>query len=181
MVTEDVRRVGIDFECPFVLPLSGIEIPLIVEIVVRQLRVAFGESVIKFHRLECSSLSPLRNSLGPREHVKAICKTIAAGKPRIRRRITWVFGNGFPEILQALACALLVVSFQEITRPEIRLPVVRVRCRFALQPVLLLRRNLNSYLVGDGLRYFAFYLQGVTRSEERRVGKECRSRWSPYH
>ena len=24
-------------------------------------------------------------------------------------------------------------------------------------------------------------LQGVYRSEERRVGKECRSRWSPYH
>src|SRR5256885_10507097 len=23
--------------------------------------------------------------------------------------------------------------------------------------------------------------QGATRSEERRVGKECRSRWSPYH
>ena len=23
--------------------------------------------------------------------------------------------------------------------------------------------------------------QGCTRSEERRVGKECRSRWSPYH
>ena len=22
---------------------------------------------------------------------------------------------------------------------------------------------------------------GVIRSEERRVGKECRSRWSPYH
>ena len=22
---------------------------------------------------------------------------------------------------------------------------------------------------------------GVNRSEERRVGKECRSRWSPYH
>ena len=22
---------------------------------------------------------------------------------------------------------------------------------------------------------------GVGRSEERRVGKECRSRWSPYH
>ena len=26
--------------------------------------------------------------------------------------------------------------------------------------------------------FFSFYL---TRSEERRVGKECRSRWSPYH
>ena len=27
---------------------------------------------------------------------------------------------------------------------------------------------------------FSFTL-GDTRSEERRVGKECRSRWSPYH
>ena len=24
-------------------------------------------------------------------------------------------------------------------------------------------------------------MDGFTRSEERRVGKECRSRWSPYH
>ena len=24
-------------------------------------------------------------------------------------------------------------------------------------------------------------LVGLVRSEERRVGKECRSRWSPYH
>src|SRR5256885_15231214 len=26
-----------------------------------------------------------------------------------------------------------------------------------------------------------FCLMGLGRSEERRVGKECRSRWSPYH
>ena len=25
------------------------------------------------------------------------------------------------------------------------------------------------------------YLFALLRSEERRVGKECRSRWSPYH
>ena len=25
------------------------------------------------------------------------------------------------------------------------------------------------------------YVTILTRSEERRVGKECRSRWSPYH
>ena len=25
------------------------------------------------------------------------------------------------------------------------------------------------------------YVMGRHRSEERRVGKECRSRWSPYH
>ena len=27
----------------------------------------------------------------------------------------------------------------------------------------------------------ALAVGGVLRSEERRVGKECRSRWSPYH
>jgi len=36
--------------------------------------------------------------------------------------------------------------------------------------VLLL---FGGFLVGFGTRY--------ARSEERRVGKECRSRWSPYH
>ena len=34
---------------------------------------------------------------------------------------------------------------------------------------------LNSHF-----SYFISWLQGI-RSEERRVGKECRSRWSPYH
>ena len=27
----------------------------------------------------------------------------------------------------------------------------------------------------------AAHIQSTFRSEERRVGKECRSRWSPYH
>ena len=27
----------------------------------------------------------------------------------------------------------------------------------------------------------AHAMDGAARSEERRVGKECRSRWSPYH
>jgi hypothetical protein len=31
---------------------------------------------------------------------------------------------------------------------------------------------------GSGL---ILYKDGSSRSEERRVGKECRSRWSPYH
>src|SRR5256886_1581167 len=32
-----------------------------------------------------------------------------------------------------------------------------------------------------GRRDDMFIVRGVNRSEERRVGKECRSRWSPYH
>src|SRR5688572_31243858 len=34
----------------------------------------------------------------------------------------------------------------------------------------------------EGARRWAHHLApGEVRSEERRVGKECRSRWSPYH
>ena len=36
----------------------------------------------------------------------------------------------------------------------------------------------NTAGTGDGLSKYPFE---DTRSEERRVGKECRSRWSPYH
>ena len=34
--------------------------------------------------------------------------------------------------------------------------------------------------VMDG-RFVPSISYGMPRSEERRVGKECRSRWSPYH
>ena len=44
--------------------------------------------------------------------------------------------------------------------------------------------DANSML--KGFDYNAYYRNdakdvNLTRSEERRVGKECRSRWSPYH
>src|SRR3712207_7520421 len=34
---------------------------------------------------------------------------------------------------------------------------------------------------GEGPLQELLALQVLARSEERRVGKECRSRWSPYH
>ena len=34
---------------------------------------------------------------------------------------------------------------------------------------------------GSGTRLYPVTLAVRIRSEERRVGKECRSRWSPYH
>ena len=34
---------------------------------------------------------------------------------------------------------------------------------------------------GNGNRRILSATNELTRSEERRVGKECRSRWSPYH
>ena len=40
------------------------------------------------------------------------------------------------------------------------------------------KRKKPKFKVGDMVRCEA---EGFIRSEERRVGKECRSRWSPYH
>ena len=36
-------------------------------------------------------------------------------------------------------------------------------------------------LISTETRYYFFEMVYDVRSEERRVGKECRSRWSPYH
>ena len=47
-------------------------------------------------------------------------------------------------------------------------------------PLLLPRiARTTADLVGDGC--IVTLIGGDGRSEERRVGKECRSRWSPYH
>src|SRR3712207_7552248 len=44
------------------------------------------------------------------------------------------------------------------------------------------RASLLQHLgVGSVVYVFALALLLWLRSEERRVGKECRSRWSPYH
>src|SRR3712207_7386595 len=48
--------------------------------------------------------------------------------------------------------------------------VVPVRTRSQLIGVLIMANTGDVELTDDDLR-----------SEERRVGKECRSRWSPYH
>ena len=39
----------------------------------------------------------------------------------------------------------------------------------------------NCAVGHDNVDVVAAELRGIKRSEERRVGKECRSRWSPYH
>src|SRR5260370_9407776 len=53
------------------------------------------------------------------------------------------------------------------------LPIFPVRARSGFFPV----RSFGSI----GRRIRARARARVGRSEERRVGKECRSRWSPYH
>ena len=55
--------------------------------------------------------------------------------------------------------------------------VIIVNVLQLLGPLLLIAGiGLTVYLVAKELIKF-----NKKRSEERRVGKECRSRWSPYH
>ena len=41
--------------------------------------------------------------------------------------------------------------------------------------------NETTHSIFYAPQYLAMALGYFERSEERRVGKECRSRWSPYH
>src|SRR2546426_5956466 len=55
----------------------------------------------------------------------------------------------------------------------------------ALLPTTRLRGTaVTFFLISSIIKILAVFtaiMVGVARSEERRVGKECRSRWSPYH
>src|SRR5256885_5540029 len=65
-----------------------------------------------------------------------------------------IFLSGFPFRVQRRS--LLQVAIKEIRRGAI-----------GSQPIFVFQKIM--------------YLVREDRSEERRVGKECRSRWSPYH
>ena len=43
-----------------------------------------------------------------------------------------------------------------------------------------IKENVNKIIIGKS-QVIDLILTSILRSEERRVGKECRSRWSPYH
>ena len=47
-------------------------------------------------------------------------------------------------------------------------------CGFEVEELIDLGAEISKVVVG-------VVTECVPRSEERRVGKECRSRWSPYH
>ena len=44
-----------------------------------------------------------------------------------------------------------------------------------------LAKTGNYYDLTNNVIRASWNISSVTRSEERRVGKECRSRWSTYH
>src|SRR5687768_8328318 len=73
-----------------------------------------------------------------------------------------------PEVIEALNHGLALVT-------------TRVSCEFMAELVafdeVILRMRLAELAQNRITMKFEYW----RRSEERRVGKECRSRWSPYH
>ena len=46
---------------------------------------------------------------------------------------------------------------------------------------IVMMRSFPAVTDATGYKRVGFVFPCYARSEERRVGKECRSRWSPYH
>ena len=60
-------------------------------------------------------------------------------------------------------------------------PVFGSKCAPVQHMVNILCAVLLGPWYGVVVAFTASLLRNLLRSEERRVGKECRSRWSPYH
>src|SRR5258708_19303213 len=74
-------------------------------------------------------------------------------------------------------CALPIWAHGRLQRRELHLRHLGTR-RFARKRPGRLRYRMAG---ADDADYRAYASRRNGRSEERRVGKECRSRWSPYH
>src|SRR3712207_8789700 len=81
-----------------------------------------------------------------------------------------------------------VTGVQTCALPIFPPPVLGYWLKTSLLTTSLLLQTAQRWplprgILGCSLRRAAIVLQIMilTRSEERRVGKECRSRWSPYH
>ena len=110
--------------------------------------------------------------------------TRGGAEPRNRRprlRVIALFLGGMVAAMLALLCILEAWVRAHSTR----VVAARVSGPFIeSDPDLLVRYTSGGrrLVPGAHVRILKHRLSGLDiRSEERRVGKECRSRWSPYH
>ena len=103
---------------------------------------------------------------------------------------TWLGGGvtedptGTDEILQLLALPVLALATFALASEGVASRLTRLAIGVAL--LIALVPLLQLLPIGQGLwtsgpAREALQQDLAARSEERRVGKECRSRWSPYH
>src|SRR3989442_10998364 len=80
-------------------------------------------------------------------------------------------------------CPLCRISQGEVLAEFQRWKLVRTKTMKGHKERLMLfhkehLRTLDEGSIGEA---YLLLMKAGSRSEERRVGKECRSRWSPYH
>ena len=69
----------------------------------------------------------------------------------------------------------------QVQESEVPPPAVRVDRSRLIKPGIVIVGVLVGFIIGAPPALMAAFGAAMMRSEERRVGKECRSRWSPYH
>src|SRR5256885_403941 len=138
---------------------------------------------------------PRARSSGPSAFGIAAAVLAAAAPGGAARRDRWRPAAGPeapPEVAQAPAQSTKPSEPEPVPAPELTepqnpvdaleqpasgLPALQDSDAHVTQALngLLGRDKAGSFLQMDG------FVRRAVRSEERRVGKECRSRWSPYH
>src|SRR2546426_103896 len=96
--------------------------------------------------------------------------------PRRARRSRWmgrciVTGEHGFTLLELMFIVTIVGILVTMAVPSYQTSVVKAREAVLVRDLFTIRDLLDQHRADKG-KY---------RSEERRVGKECRSRWSPYH
>ena len=73
----------------------------------------------------------------------------------------------------------------QITGQRLQLPHIPKKIDFKIKTITTDKEGHYIIIKGsiqeEGITIVNIYAPNIGRSEERRVGKECRSRWSPYH
>ena len=85
---------------------------------------------------------------------------------------------------------IAIVDDIETEHALLKMRLERQLSLYGVETEILEFDSSESFLAAEKERHFTvafldIYMKGLSgmdaRSEERRVGKECRSRWSPYH
>src|SRR5256886_10750405 len=99
-----------------------------------------------------------------------------------------LYDRYYESLASELPAPDLVIYLQakpEVLRARIAKKASRDETRIALEYIEEVARAYEHfffrYAASDLLVINTSEIDFVERSEERRVGKECRSRWSPYH
>ena len=81
----------------------------------------------------------------------------------------------------ALEAGLAAAGIDSLLLGPMPTPAIAYLTRtFHADAGIVISASHNPYQ-DNGLKFFSSQGIKLSRSEERRVGKECRSRWSPYH